>query len=410
MSGGRVELGLGAGWFDAEHTATASRSRRRRSGSAASRSSSRSSPGLWTAEKTFSFDGSYYRLADSPALPKPAQRPNPPIIIGGAGAKRTPRLARGLRRRVQRAVPLRSTTPARPSAGSGRRSEETGRDRHVLSAAQTVCVGRDQAELERRAAAIGTDLAELRENGLAGTPAEVVEKIGRIAELGAERVYLQVLDLARPRPPGADRRRGAAARLTLPRRAGWTGTHVGGPVLSWSWRHDLAAVLLTISTTGRGPPPTSASCCTSTPTGCRRSPVLRHGARLLPEAGDERCTAALLLEVDPVALVRRGGKGRARLQRSASTSTTGPYAASSLLAVALGDVFRTALAGRCDARPELAGTAAPAGDRGCPALPCRGGAELARPAVRAARLDGRGASRCRWTTASPSGATRATSA
>jgi alkanesulfonate monooxygenase SsuD/methylene tetrahydromethanopterin reductase-like flavin-dependent oxidoreductase (luciferase family) len=59
-----------------------------------------------------------------------------------------------------------------------------------------LCVGADEAELDRRAAAIGRDKDELRDNGLAGTPQEVVDKIGRYAELGAERVYLQVLDLS----------------------------------------------------------------------------------------------------------------------------------------------------------------------------------------------------------------------
>ena len=59
-----------------------------------------------------------------------------------------------------------------------------------------LCVGRDEAELERRAAAIGRDKDELRENGLAGTPQEVVDKIARYAALGTERVYLQVLDLS----------------------------------------------------------------------------------------------------------------------------------------------------------------------------------------------------------------------
>ena len=64
------------------------------------------------------------------------------------------------------------------------------------SNALVLCVGADEAELDRRAAAIGRDKDELRENGLAGTPQEVVDKIGRYAELGAERLYLQVLDLS----------------------------------------------------------------------------------------------------------------------------------------------------------------------------------------------------------------------
>ncbi|MEW9549451.1 3' terminal RNA ribose 2'-O-methyltransferase Hen1 [Nonomuraea sp. NPDC050783] len=95
-----------------------------------------------------------------------------------------------------------------------------------------------------------------------------------------------------------------------------------------------------------------------------------------PEADEERCTAALLLEIDPVALVRSRGKGSPDFSLSQYVNDR-PYAASSLLAVALGDVFRTARAGRCKARPELPDRALPLELR-LPALPCRGGPDLAR--------------------------------
>ncbi|WP_433517294.1 LLM class F420-dependent oxidoreductase [Nonomuraea sp. CA-143628] len=194
MSGGRVELGFGTGWFEEEH-----------------RSYGIPFPpvgerfgrfeeqleiilGLWTAEKTYSFDGRYYRLVDSPALPKPVQRPHPPVIIGGVGAKRTPRLVAAFADEYN--VPFRTLSDTSEAYDRVRAaSAETGRT-VLLSAAQTVCVGRDQAEIERRAAAIGEDLAGLRAGGLAGTPAEVVDKIGQLGELGAERVYLQVMDLS----------------------------------------------------------------------------------------------------------------------------------------------------------------------------------------------------------------------
>ncbi|WP_431911201.1 3' terminal RNA ribose 2'-O-methyltransferase Hen1 [Nonomuraea jabiensis] len=94
-----------------------------------------------------------------------------------------------------------------------------------------------------------------------------------------------------------------------------------------------------------------------------------------PEAEQERCTAALLLEVDPIALVRSRGKSSPDFSLSQYVNDR-PYAASSLLAVALADVFRTARAGRCKARPELPGTPLPLELR-LPALPCRGGPELA---------------------------------
>ncbi|MFI6927337.1 3' terminal RNA ribose 2'-O-methyltransferase Hen1 [Nonomuraea spiralis] len=95
-----------------------------------------------------------------------------------------------------------------------------------------------------------------------------------------------------------------------------------------------------------------------------------------PEAGEERCTVALLLEVDPIALVRSRGRNSPDFSLSQYVNDR-PYAASSLLAVALADVFRTARAGRCKARPELPGTPLPLEIR-LPALPCRGGPELAR--------------------------------
>jgi 3' terminal RNA ribose 2'-O-methyltransferase Hen1 len=98
-----------------------------------------------------------------------------------------------------------------------------------------------------------------------------------------------------------------------------------------------------------------------------------------PEAGDRRCTAALLLEIDPIALVRghrRAGAGGPDAFSLAEYVNDRPYAASSMLAVALGKVFRTAMTGRCDARPELAARPLPL-EISIPALSCRGGSDLA---------------------------------
>jgi 3' terminal RNA ribose 2'-O-methyltransferase Hen1 len=98
-----------------------------------------------------------------------------------------------------------------------------------------------------------------------------------------------------------------------------------------------------------------------------------------PEAAERRCTAALLLEIDPIGLVRghrRSGPGGPEAFSLAEYVNDRPYAASSMLAVALGKVFRTAMTGRCDARPDLAARALPL-EIGIPALPCRGGADLA---------------------------------
>ena len=198
MSGGRVELGLGSGWFEAEHTSygvpfpgVSERFDRLEEQLAVV-------TGLWSTPpgETFSYAGSHYTLAESPALPKPVQRPLP-VVIGGKGPKRTPTLA--ARFGAEYNVPFDEPRVIEECFGRARRAcEEIGRDPSslVLSTAQTVAVGVDEAEAHRRAAASGNDLAWVRAAGLGGTPAEVVDKIGRLAELGASRVYLQVMDLA----------------------------------------------------------------------------------------------------------------------------------------------------------------------------------------------------------------------
>jgi alkanesulfonate monooxygenase len=198
MSHGRVELGLGAGWFDTEHTAygipfpaLGERFDRLEEQLAVI-------TGLWATPvgETFGFDGTHYQVVDSPALPKPIQRPGPPIIVGGGGPKRTPRLAARYASEFNvpfTAVEATAAQFARVRAACG----EEGRDpdQLVYSAAQVVCCGRDEAEVARRAAAIGREVGELRQNGACGTPDEVVATIATYAAAGASRLYLQVLDL-----------------------------------------------------------------------------------------------------------------------------------------------------------------------------------------------------------------------
>jgi F420-dependent oxidoreductase-like protein len=198
MSAGRVELGLGAAWFAAEHAAygipfppVAERFDRLEE-------QLEIITGLWETPpgQEFSFDGSYYALAGSPALPKPAQRPRPPILVGGEGPRRTPRLAARFADEYNTAF----VSPEETTAAYGRVRDAcaaAGRDPAslVYSAAQTVCCGRTGAEVARRAAAIGREVAELEASGLAGSPAQIVDKLGRFASTGASRVYLQVLDL-----------------------------------------------------------------------------------------------------------------------------------------------------------------------------------------------------------------------
>ncbi|WP_037672287.1 LLM class F420-dependent oxidoreductase [Streptomyces griseus] len=195
MSGGRVELGLGAGWYEEEHTAYGIPFPKEKF--ARLEEQLAIVTGLWKTEagKTFDFHGTYYDLKDSPALPKPAQA-KIPVLIGGHGATRTPRLA--ARYADEFNLPFGSVEDSERQFGRVRAAaEEIGRsaDELVYSNALVVCVGKDDQEVARRAAAIGREVDELKANGLAGTPAEVVEKIGRYAEAGSRRMYLQILDL-----------------------------------------------------------------------------------------------------------------------------------------------------------------------------------------------------------------------
>jgi alkanesulfonate monooxygenase SsuD/methylene tetrahydromethanopterin reductase-like flavin-dependent oxidoreductase (luciferase family) len=198
MSGGRVELGLGAGWYEAEHTAygipfppLGQRFERLEEQLAVV-------TGLWgTADgSTFTYEGKHYRIADSPGLPKPVQRPGPPIIVGGHGTTRTPRLAATYAAEFNLAFSSLDETRSqfervRSACGS------VGRDPASVaySAAQVVCCGRTGAEVTARARAIGREVDELRSNGLCGSPDEVVAKLATYAEAGSERTYLQILDL-----------------------------------------------------------------------------------------------------------------------------------------------------------------------------------------------------------------------
>jgi len=192
MSGGRIELGLGTGWYDDEHTAFGIDFPSLGERFERFEEQLQIVTGLWDAQEPFSFAGRHYSLADAPPLTKPAQK-QLPIIIGGGGTKRTPRLAATYADEFNLPFGSVETTAAqfdRVQAACAL----TGRSL-TMSAAQIVCCGRDDAQLARRAAAIGRDVDELRRSGLAGSPAEVVDKIGQFAAVGATRLYLQVMDL-----------------------------------------------------------------------------------------------------------------------------------------------------------------------------------------------------------------------
>jgi F420-dependent oxidoreductase-like protein len=197
MSGGRVELGLGAGWFDDEHHAYAipfpplgERFERLEDQLAII-------TGLWSTPlgETFSYEGKHHSVKDSPALPKPVQSPVP-VIIGGAGKVRTPHLAA----RFATEFNLTFSSPADIAPTIERVAaacEATDRDPATMTygISQVACVGADEAEVARRAAAIGREPDELRANGVAGTVEEAAARLALYADEGITRVYLQVLDL-----------------------------------------------------------------------------------------------------------------------------------------------------------------------------------------------------------------------
>ncbi len=195
MSRGRVEFGLGAGWYEEEHTAYGIPFPKEKFGRLEEQLEIVT--GLWGTAlgETFDFAGTYYRLSESPALPKPAQA-KIPVLVGGTGPTRTPALAARFADEFN--LPFVSVADTEAQFGRVRTAvERVGRkaDDLVYSNALVACVGRDDAEVARRAAVIGRDVDELKANGLAGTPDEVVEKIGRYAAVGSERIYLQMLDL-----------------------------------------------------------------------------------------------------------------------------------------------------------------------------------------------------------------------
>ena len=198
MSGGRVELGLGAGWYEPEHLAggipfppVGDRFDRLADQLAILTGMWKTPPG-----EMFSYAGKVHQVVDSPALPKPAQA-DLPIIIGGGGPKRTPALAARYAHEFNLPfAPLDKFTEQTAVVRAA--CEAIGRDPSTLtfSAALVLCCGSDEAEVVRRAAAVGQAPDELRATGAAGTVAEVVDTLGRWHAAGAERIYLQILDLA----------------------------------------------------------------------------------------------------------------------------------------------------------------------------------------------------------------------
>ncbi|RZT87008.1 alkanesulfonate monooxygenase [Pseudonocardia sediminis] len=200
MSGGRVELGLGSGWFDAEHAAygipfppLGERFERYTE-------QLEIITGLWATApgETFDYSGDHYTISGSPALPRPVQSPRPPIVLGGMGPKRTPGLAARFADEFN--VPFAPIDRAvEQFERVDRACEDAGRDPGsiVRSTAQMLCLGRDEAEVKSRAAAVGRGVDVVRNSALGGTPGELVDLLGQWRDdARIDRVYLQILDLS----------------------------------------------------------------------------------------------------------------------------------------------------------------------------------------------------------------------
>ena len=198
MSGGRVDFGLGSGWFEQEHAEYGIPFPPLGERFDRFEEQLEVITGLWRTPlgEKFSYAGKHYQLTESPALPKPVEPQGPPILIGGAGPKRTPRLAARFASEFN--VPFRSAETTGVQFDRVRAAcVEAGRDPKdmVFSAAQIVCCGKNDAEIRRRADAIGRTVEDLREDGACGTPDEVAARLRVLADLGADRAYLQFLDL-----------------------------------------------------------------------------------------------------------------------------------------------------------------------------------------------------------------------
>jgi alkanesulfonate monooxygenase len=199
MSDGRVELGIGAGWSDTEHLAYGVPFASTNERFERLEEQLEIITGLWRCpiDSQYSFEGQHYTMVGSPALPKPVQDGGPPVIIGGWGPKRTPRLAAEYAAEFN--VPF---SPANAFADQCDKVREActkaGRDPEtmIFSVAQVICCGENEDEIARRAAVIDRSGDDLRENAIAGTPSEVLDTLAAFAEAGAQRVYLQTLDMA----------------------------------------------------------------------------------------------------------------------------------------------------------------------------------------------------------------------
>jgi F420-dependent oxidoreductase-like protein len=195
MSGGRIELGIGTGWYEREHAAFGLPFPPMKERFDRLEEELAIITGLWLAgDQNFSFDGRYYRIDDNQSPPQVTQRPHPPIIVGGAGPKRTPAIAARFATEFNAA--LSSVEQARARFGVfAAACEAIGRDPSGArkSGFIPVAIGSTQAEADRRAEIVGS--SRIRESMLIGSPALLTDRIAELAKVGADTVYLHIFDI-----------------------------------------------------------------------------------------------------------------------------------------------------------------------------------------------------------------------
>jgi F420-dependent oxidoreductase-like protein len=196
MSGGRVCLGIGTGWYEREHASFGIPFPPQGERFDRLEEQLQVIYGLWTTPRgeRFSFSGEHVQVDECANFPELVQRPRPEIIIGGTGPRRTPLLAARYADEFNSGM----------SEGSGERfenvrriCEEVGRDPATLRMSSTLqmCCGTTREEAHARMERLGAAGERLLSHGVVGTPADAIERLEQLAEAGCETVYFQIFDI-----------------------------------------------------------------------------------------------------------------------------------------------------------------------------------------------------------------------